>query len=78
MNMLDLDAQGRVISPALTDFRRYIQHGVSCIIKLEIEGDSGTGKSVQFSITPEQCRAIAENLWICADVIEMERPTAAQ
>ncbi|MGP4689272.1 hypothetical protein ACSV5K_23130 [Agrobacterium pusense] len=42
-------------------------------MKLVIDNPNGGAQSVQFSMTPEQCREIAGNLMICAQVIELER-----
>jgi len=53
---------------------------MNCILKLKIDDaeNPDTGQSIQFSMTPQQCRELAENLNICADVIELERPSRAQ
>ena len=53
---------------------------MSCILKLKFDDaeNPNSERSIQFSLTPQQCRELAENLKICADVIEWERPTAAQ
>ncbi|WP_412065725.1 hypothetical protein [Rhizobium sp. SYY.PMSO] len=70
----DLDERGRIANPRLREFNRYIKHGMAGIIHLVIEKAPGDTQSVQFSLTPEQCCEIAENLLICAQVIEYERP----
>ena len=78
MTELNLDAKGKVISPSLVDFRRYITNGMSCVVKLRIDRGEAIENYVQCSMTPEQCRAMALNVLICADVIEVERPTPPQ
>ncbi|KAA3506420.1 hypothetical protein GOZ80_17895 [Agrobacterium vitis] len=67
-----------MVAPPLREFNRYIKQGMSCIVNLKIDKPGGDTQSVQFSMTPEQCREIANNLMICAQVIELERPTAPQ
>ena len=74
----DLDQQGHLIGPPLQEFSRYIEQGMSCIIKLLIGAPGECAQAVQFSMTPDQCREIAQNLMICAQVIELERPTSTQ
>ncbi|KAA3506401.1 hypothetical protein GOZ80_17770 [Agrobacterium vitis] len=74
----DLDQAGRLIGPPLQEFSRYIEQGMSCIVKLVIGEPGKCAQAVQFSMTPDQCREIAQNLMICAQVIELERPTAQQ
>lgn len=74
----DLDERGRIANPRLREFNRYIKHGMAGIIHLVIEKAPGDTQSVQFSLTPEQCCEIAENLLICAQVIEYERPPPPQ
>ncbi|MCF1449837.1 hypothetical protein FS815_23905 [Agrobacterium vitis] len=75
-----VDKHGKFVRPPLRSFTRFIELGMSCILKLNIDDaeNPNSGQSIQFSMTPEQCRELAENLRICADVIEWERPTAAQ
>ncbi|MGK6317421.1 hypothetical protein [Neorhizobium sp. DT-125] len=73
----DLDKNGRVVRPPLLTFERFIEQGMSCIVRLVIDDASkGDLQTVQFSLTLEQCREIAANLMIAAQVIELERPTA--
>ncbi|MFK0333927.1 hypothetical protein ACIQUB_22695 [Rhizobium sp. NPDC090275] len=75
-----VDKQGKFIQPPLRSFNRYIELGMNCILKLKIDDAENpeAAKSIQFSMTPQQCRDLAENLKICADVIEWERPTSPQ
>lgn len=73
-----IDEQGKFIQPALRSLNRYIEFGLHCILKLKIEdvGNPDAETSIQFSMTVQQCRDLAENLAICAAVIELERPTS--
>lgn len=75
-----LHEDGRLVRPPLLGFERYIEDGMSCILKLmfDQEEDGRSRAVVQFAMTPEQCRDIANHLLMCADVIELERPTLAQ
>lgn len=74
----DLDENGRMVGPPLRQFSRYIEQGMSCILKLVIEREGGGAQSIQFSMTPDQCRELAHNLLACAMVIDLERPTSPQ
>lgn len=74
----DLDENGRMVGPPLRQFSRYIEQGMSCILKLVIEREGGGAQSLQFSMTPDQCRELAHNLLACAMVIDLERPTSPQ
>lgn len=78
MQAPDVDRNGQLVSPPLREFNRYIQEGICCIVKLVIDSPESGGQTVQFSMTPDQCRQIARNLMICAQVIELERPTEPQ
>lgn len=78
MPLPDLDQKGHLIGPPLREFNRYIEQGMSCIVKLVIGTPGNCSQAVQFSMTPDQCREIAQSLMICAQVIEFERPTAPQ
>ena len=74
----DIDEDGRMLRPPLRQFTHYIEEGMSCILKLVIERDGTAAQSIQFSMTPDQCRELAHSLLTCAMVIEFERPTSAQ
>lgn len=74
----DLDEDGDFAGPSLQEFQRYIRHGMSCIVKLVVTEAGDNSKSFQFSMTLEQCREMATNLMICAQVIEHERATLPQ
>lgn len=74
----DIDEDGRMLSPPLRQFTRYIEEGMACILKLVIERDGIAAQSIQFSMTPDQCRELAHSLLTCAMVIELERPTSPQ
>ncbi|MBK0023996.1 hypothetical protein IAE29_23235 [Ochrobactrum sp. S46] len=78
MSRPDFDERGRMANPPLRKFNRYIEHGMAGIVKLMIEKAPGKTLSIQFSPTPQQCREIAQNLFICAQAIEYERPTPPQ
>ena len=75
-----VDKHGNLVRPPLRSFNRFIELGMSCILKLKFDDaeNPNSERPIQFSLTPQQCRELAENLKICADVIEWERPTAAQ
>lgn len=74
----DLDEYGHLARPPLREYARYIGEGMSCILKLMIESKENGVQSVQFSMTPDQCRALAQDLITSALVIELERPTKPQ
>ncbi|MFK0333823.1 hypothetical protein ACIQUB_22145 [Rhizobium sp. NPDC090275] len=64
--------------PPLREFSRYIELGMVAIVKLVADAEAGGTQSFQFSLTPQQCRQIAADLLMCAQVIEHERPTTPQ
>lgn len=75
----NLDETGKMVKAPLLTFERFIEMGMSCIVKLVIDDASlENGHVVQFSLTPQQCREIGESLIIAAQVIELERPTEPQ
>jgi hypothetical protein len=74
----DIDEDGRMLSPPLRQFSHYIEEGMSCNLKLVIEREGTGAQSVQFSMTADQCRELAQILVTCAMVIELERPTSPQ
>jgi hypothetical protein len=76
----DFDAEGRLIQPPLAEFNRFIEQGMSCIVRFAVDeaGLTKDRRSIQFSMTPQQCRDVAQQLLICAQVIEHERPSVSQ
>lgn len=74
----DFDEDGRMLSSPLRQFSHYIEEGISCILKLVIEREGIGAQSIQFSMTPDQCREMAHSLLTCAMVIELERPSSPQ